>query len=243
MLFKEYGESIMTRLQDVISTQADSIKSAAAVLADSIELSGVFHVIGTGGHSNMVAEESLWRAGSLACVNAMFEPSVNLLLGARRSGVFDQTDRGSEALLTYYDVRPKEALIIVSSSGTPVFPVTLAKEAKKRGIKTIAITSLLAKTLPNPPLALYEAADIYIDNLMPPGDAELCLQGCDNRLGPSSSVINIAIYNMLVCQTVETLRARGIEPPVWHYDAAPDSEAINKSYFDRYSKRVKHMQI
>ena len=40
-------------------------------MARSIARDGIIHVIGPGGHSNMAAEEVLWRAGGLTSINAM----------------------------------------------------------------------------------------------------------------------------------------------------------------------------
>ncbi|MBA7582383.1 hypothetical protein ES708_24311 [subsurface metagenome] len=49
------------------------IKKAAKVVAESIAREEPVHVIGPGGHSNMAAEEVLWRAGGLAPINAILD--------------------------------------------------------------------------------------------------------------------------------------------------------------------------
>ena len=54
-----------------IEAQEAEIEAAAEVLATAIERDQLIHVIGPGGHSNMAAEEVLWRAGGLAPINAM----------------------------------------------------------------------------------------------------------------------------------------------------------------------------
>ena len=74
-----------------ISEESVVIKKAAKVVAESIAREELVHVIGPGGHSNMAAEEVLWRAGGLAPINAILDAGTNLIHGAKRSNIIERT--------------------------------------------------------------------------------------------------------------------------------------------------------
>ena len=68
----EYYQSIASRLQRICEEQKENIAKAAQLMARKISEDGVIHVFGTGGHSNMMAEEMFNRAGGLACISPLF---------------------------------------------------------------------------------------------------------------------------------------------------------------------------
>ncbi|MEM5767150.1 MAG: sugar isomerase domain-containing protein, partial [Bacillota bacterium] len=237
-----YLKHIQQLLDTIALEESGRIEEAARMVTDAITVRDIFHVIGTGAHGSMVAEELLWRAGGLACVNAILDPSINLIFGAYRSGIMDQTACNCDAILDVYGVMPDDLLIIVNSSGVNAYSIELAKTCRKRGIKTIAITSKFGLMLPEPKKeSLFSLCDMYIDNHMPYGDSAVTLNHFTQAIGPVSSILNIAIANMIICQAIENLLGRGIEPPVWQYDASPGSDINNKELFNRYQTRIHHL--
>ncbi len=56
---RQYKETIIEIL-DKIEAGEENIKKAAELMADAIMRDELIHIIGTGGHSNMAAEELLW---------------------------------------------------------------------------------------------------------------------------------------------------------------------------------------
>ena len=62
---KSYLDNVK-ELYDKIANDNPNLEAAATVMAKEIARGGLIHVIGPGGHSNMAAEEVLWRAGGLA---------------------------------------------------------------------------------------------------------------------------------------------------------------------------------
>ena len=67
-----------------ISAEIETIRAAAAVVAEVIAREEPVHVIGPGGHSNMAVEEVFWRAGGFAAINAILDPGTNLIHGGAR---------------------------------------------------------------------------------------------------------------------------------------------------------------
>src|SRR5512139_3885012 len=80
----------ITEIMDEILGEIETIQKASRVVAESIAKEEPIHVIGPGGHSNMAAEEVLWRAGGLAPINAILDPGTNLIHGAKRSNFVER---------------------------------------------------------------------------------------------------------------------------------------------------------
>ena len=237
-----YHKEIEKTYAAILNEEKERLMEACQQIAEAIQQRDIFHIIGTGAHGSMAAEEMLWRVGGLACANAILDPNVNLLFGANYSGIMDQTDCNCGAVLDANGVRPGDLLIIVNSSGINRYSTTLAKLCRERGIKTIAITSRFGLMLPEPRKEnLFQLADLYIDNHMPYGDAAVQLEGYDQKVGPVSSLLKLFIVNLLVCGTIELLRQKGVEPPVWKYDACPGGEEFNQSLHERYRSKIVHL--
>ena len=73
----------ITGIFDKILQELPMIQRAASCLAEVIVQDKLVHVVGPGGHANIAVEEVFWRAGSLAPVNAILDPGINLIHGAK----------------------------------------------------------------------------------------------------------------------------------------------------------------
>ncbi|GAH50090.1 unnamed protein product, partial [marine sediment metagenome] len=101
-----YKDTIIDILNK-ISEETEMIQKAAKVVAESIAREEPVHVIGPGGHSNMAAEEVLWRAGGLAPMNAILDAGTNLIHGAKRSNIIERTPGYAIKVLDAYRVGKK----------------------------------------------------------------------------------------------------------------------------------------
>ncbi len=240
-------------VQDVveqIAGEAEAIGRAAELVADAIERDELVHVIGPGGHSNMAVEEVLWRAGGLAPINAILDPGTNVIHGAKRSNIIERCPGYGIRVLDAYGInRPGEVLIIVNAYGINSMTIDVAVEAKKRGLKTIAITSdSFAKIVPQGAPSrhpsgknLYENVDIYINNHLPVGDACISIEGMEQKMGPMSTFCNCFAIDCLMMKAAEKLIAKGITPPVWMSANMPGGDEANKALEEKYFLRVKHL--
>lgn len=240
-------------VQDVveqIAGEAEAIGRAAELVADAIERDELVHVIGPGGHSNMAVEEVLWRAGGLAPINAILDPGTNVIHGAKRSNIIERCPGYGIRVLDAYGInRPGEVLIIVNAYGINSMTIDVAVEAKKRGLKTIAITSdSFAKIVPQGAPSrhpsgknLYENVDIYINNHLPVGDACISIEGMEQKMGPMSTFCNCFAIDCLMMKAAEKLIAKGITPPVWMSANMPGGDDANKALEEKYFLRVKHL--
>jgi uncharacterized phosphosugar-binding protein len=117
----------------------------------------------------------------------------------------------------------------------------MASGARARGLPVIAIVSKAhseeAKAMHSSGKKLVDCADLIIDNLCPPGDCVLELNGLEWRTGPVSTITGAMIINMIRCGTAETLLAKGIKPVILpshqfldNTSAAEQLEAFYEAY-------------
>jgi len=229
-------------LKKIEDTQADSFLEAATIVAESIMNGGIVHTFGTG-HSHMVAEEPCCRASTMIAVNAMLVPGLKGDTYATLSYEAERLEGYAKHILDYYNVSRKDVLIVISNSGRNAVPIEMAMEAKKKGIKVVAITSLdYSRSVPSRHSSgkkLYEIADIVIDNCCPLGEGLVDVEGVPFKVGPSSTVTGTAIINAIMVQAAQNMVEKGVEPPVCMSGNLPGSDEYNKKFFDKYRNRVK----
>lgn len=73
VLAERFAGEIHDMLARIEKEEFQVIDQAAEVVARSMMSGGILHIFGTG-HSHLVAEEVLYRAGVLAPVDAILEP-------------------------------------------------------------------------------------------------------------------------------------------------------------------------
>ena len=108
--------------------------------------------------------------------------------------------------------------MIFSASGLTAVPVEMARGARSRGLRVIAVTSVAqsmsAEPGPEVGSRLLDEAALVIDLCTPPGDAMVHIDGLDTPVGPGSTVTNIAIVNSIKVRVAQLLTERGKMPPV-----------------------------
>ncbi len=239
MFSQQYLNKLIALLHKILETQMEVIKKVGEVIAEAIANDGILHVFGVG-HSHILAEEVFFRAGGLAPVNVIFEPSLMLHEGVLKSTQLENLTGFAPILLDYYGVNNNDVLLLVSNSGVSAVTVEMAMEAKRRNIPTIAITSVrYSKEIKGERKALFEVADYVIDNLGEPGDALLELPGLAQRVGPSSTVIGAALVNAIVVEAIASLMLKGVQPPVYISSHLPGAIEHNLNIARHYATRIK----
>jgi len=247
---KNYCDALVSLLNTIEKQEKNSIEKAAGVLAKAVADDRLIHVIGPGGHSNIAAEEVLWRAGGLAPVNPILDAGTNLIHGGKRSNCVERTPGYVKAVIDAYEVKSGDVLVIVNAYGINAMTIDCAMECKKRGITSVAITSTsFADSVPKGAPSrhpsgqnLYEIADIFINNYLPLGDAVVEIDGLQQKMGPTSTFVNCFTINLLMIKTAEKLVEMGVQPPVWTSANLPEGDKLNKQYEEKYSPRVKHLR-
>ena len=153
------------------------------------------------------------------------------------------------SVLDAYRVAEGEVIIIINAYGINSMTIDTALEAKKRGLKTIGVSSTsFAQAVPLGHPArhpsgknLYELVDVFINNHLPYGDAVVEFEGYPQKVAPTSTIANCFTLNLLVATTMEKLPAEGIQPPVWVSANLPGGDEANKALDEKYRPRIPHL--
>lgn len=244
-----YHREVGKLFDRIVREEYTKINHAAELMADAIARDELIYVIGTGGHSNMGAWEMFSRAGGLRCISAILDPGTSLEFGARRSMIIERLPGYGIAVLNAWGLS-SGVLIIVNAYGINTMTIDVAEEARRRGMKTIGVTSReFAESVPEDHPArhpsrknLCDIVDVHLDCHMPKMDAVVELEGFLAPVGPVSTLVNCFVLNLLVIRTVEKCLERGIEPPVGisaNAALTPEMQEYRERVNRKYEGRVR----
>ncbi len=218
--FLAEAQALLDRLA---STQAHALEQASQWCAEAIAADGLVHLFGTG-HSRIPLEEMFPRYGSYPGFNPIAELSMTFhtqIVGAngQRQAMFIERMTGlAETILENFSFGPRDVMIVFSASGLSAVPVEMARSARTRGLRVIAVTSVeqSMSSEPDPVVGtrLLDEADLVIDLCTPHADALVSIAGLDTPVGPGSTITAVAIVNSIKVRTAQLLVERGAMPPV-----------------------------
>jgi len=247
---KHYWNTVSSLVNEIATEKHNEIafKEAAKLVADKLAKDELIYLAGPGGHSNMTTEECLCRAGLPVQLSPMID-CTNLIFGTTKTRFLQRSGRYAKGLLEQYYLKEGDILIVVNAYGINYLSLDLAIEAKKLGVKVIAITSTkhcceIAKDHPaRHPSGqnLKDVVDIYLDCKMPYGDVTTPIEGVDQMLGPVSTIANVFTLNMLMIEVVEQLVEMNVSPKIWRSINLPGGDEFNKIYFRDYGNRIKYL--
>lgn len=162
-----YRENLMKTLDRAFDTQKEQLEEAADMILDTLKAGKMVYTFGTG-HGHLLALEIFYRAGGMAKVCPVLDEKLMLHISAAGSTQEERKEEWVDELLRRYPMGAGDTLLIFSNSGRNAVPVGLAVEARKRGTRVIALTSLqhsssVSSRSPRG-LRLFEAADLVLDN-------------------------------------------------------------------------------
>jgi uncharacterized phosphosugar-binding protein len=217
-----------------------SLEAAAALIVGSMSEGGVIHTFGTG-HSHMIAEEFYYRAGGFVRVRPILFDGLMLHASAPLSTALERVPGLAAALLDDHPVDAGDVMLIASNSGSNAVVTEMARLARSRGLRTVAITSIAHATSDaareGPAPRLHELVDVAIDNGGVVGDATVTVDGLATRVAPTSSVVGAAIANTLVAEVAERLVAMGVIPDVFASSNVAGGDALNQDHLRRAGRR------
>jgi uncharacterized phosphosugar-binding protein len=243
---QRYFQAIHERLAAITQTQGGVVEAATDAMASTTMADELIYVYGAGGHSYIGSEEFFSRAGGLANISPLYEPSLALAGGGRKSTMLERVPGIGDKIVSAHELRD-DLLIITSAYGINSATIDAAFEAKRRGCTVIGISSFgFAEATPadsparHPSLKnLHQIVDVAIDNHVPHGEAILNIPGFDQLVGGTCSVLQCFIINWLVARTAEKLVALNVDPPIWRSYNIPGGDEHNRQYVERYNHRVK----
>jgi uncharacterized phosphosugar-binding protein len=228
-MYQAYLETAVEHLGMMIETQAVAIREAAVVVADALAENKSIYTFGSG-HSQLIAREIAQRAGGLAPIFHLPDPTW---------GMVERIEGYGDALLQQYPIKSGEVIFVISNSGRNPEPIEVAMGAKEKGLKVIAVTSLThSKSVASRHSSgkrLFELADVVLDTGTPLGDAALDFEGLPMKAGALSTILGAAIMNAVMVEVIQLMLDRGLSPPVLISANVDGSDEHNAEIMGRYS--------
>ncbi len=237
-------------VERVAATQADAIETASQWSAEAIAADGLVHLFGTG-HSRIPIEEMFPRYGSYPGWNPIIELSMtfhNQVVGAngQRQAMFIERMPGlAEVILSNFRFGPRDVMMVFSASGLTAVPVEMARGARRRGLRVIAVTSVAQSMSvePDPALGsrLLAEADLVIDLCTPAADALSIIDNLETPVGPGSTIAAVAIVNAIKVRVAELLVERRRMPPVITRPSVVGEERSRDLFEEAYREHARRL--
>lgn len=231
----EYLKRIIDNLSKIESEECGAIAEATKAVADTIRNDGLIFIFGCG-HSHIPGLDAFYRAGGLANVSPMLDTDLMLHNGAAKSSRMEKMSGIAPEIFRRYTPCEKDMIFIFSASGKNTVPVEMADEAKRRGIKSVGISSLAYAERGG---RLHGHVDIHIDCKVPYGDA--CIDIGDAKMGGLSTYAACFILNSCLIEGARLALKDGTKPPVYLSGNIEGGREHNITLEDLYLGRVKHL--
>ena len=141
--------------------------------------------------------------------------------GQRQAMFIERTPGLAEVILANFSFGPpRRDDRLLGVGGSSAVPVEMARGARRRGLRVIAVTSVeqSMSTEPDPQVGtrLLDEADLVIDLCTPHADALVSIDGLDTPVGPGSTITAVAIVNSIKVRTAQLLVGAGRDAASHH---------------------------
>jgi uncharacterized phosphosugar-binding protein len=243
-----YRDRITTILGELWTTQLERIEEAARWMADSIAGGGLVHVFGSG-HSVLPVQDIFPRYGSFPGFRPLMDARLmwtNVLGSGGAKGLLwlERREGYAPVLFENEPIRAGDVMLVFSHGGLNAVGIEVAMEARARGLRTVAVTSMANYRAREPTHSsgkkLADVADLVIDNAVPAEDALVAIEGWKAPVAAGSTVAFVTIAMALVAQVAAELARRGVAPPVF---VSPNVSGIpadnNDQVFAAYERSLR----
>jgi len=215
MLLDTYQARVDQLFSEIKFTQRENIITAGKMIADTLEAGGNIYLNDIC-HS---IEMDLYNRGGGPLFYRVLHWKLDVMSDARTRDRSD-LDLDMEGLGAYVlkasTIRPGDVLVVGSVSGRTKHVVDLAYEAKKMGVKVIAMSSMSYAKSVDPVHSsgkkLYEFVDLTLDNCAPAAEAMLDVPGIEANFAAASGLASSFILWSVTAVVLEELQKRGKTP-------------------------------
>lgn len=241
----EYFDAVQKLLAEAGAAEEKNVRTVAGLLCQSILDKKAAYVYGAG-HASIITMEMFYRAGGLMTVNPIF--GAETMMETRpisHTSRMERLNGYGRVLAKKVKFAPGDLLFVHSVSGRNPAGIDVALAAKEAGATVVAITSVAySKSVTSRHESgklLFEVSDYVLDNHGVPGDALCKINGMEQMMAPSSTVIGAALVNALVVETVQLLKEKGVAfPPVFYSANLDGGDERNRALFTEYAEAIKY---
>lgn len=235
-----YFDKILEILKEVRIQEADNISKAVDMVVKATENKNSIYMFGAS-HAGILTQEMYYRAGGMITFNPIFASGVSLeRTPITSTSRMERLEGYGKAISDNVNFKPGDILFLHSVSGRNPVIIDLALEARKKGVKTIALTNMKysksVKSRHSSKKRLFEVADVVIDNHGDIGDACCSIGDSKNRkVGPSSTVIGATILNEIVVEVAQRMEQKGIKDiPIFYSANLDNGDDLNAKLVEIY---------
>ena len=245
-VIQQYYARISEILTDVFEKEAENMERAAQVLAIANEEGHSIFGFGCN-HAGLITLELFYRTGGMVTVNPIRAPGMMLELSPpTMTSEMERIPGYGKIILNNEPCKAGDILIIHSVSGRNAVTIDMAERAQEIGMTVIVITNMNTATTvtsrhPSGKM-LHDFASILIDNHGDHGDATIKLDGFEQKLASSSTVVGAAILNAVTARASEILWEKGIQPPVFMSGNIDGGDAYNKAVIKEHQRNIFYMR-
>ena len=235
---KAYFELIKDRVSDAYEKQKDQIKAVAEMFSSCMENMGVVQLFGVR-HGEEFVNELNYRAGGIAPFHGLKLKELVLKELLKQ----DEIDSGEvygdlsviDKFARIYDLDDRDMYCLVSFYGNEPLIVELARRAKEKGQKVVAVVN--RKSYDKYGGKLLDYADLYLD--MDADEPDLALDIDGIKTGQLSSTVCNVIAQMITAEVYNSFVSKGKEAPVLLSANIKGADIHNNSLTDPYVRRVR----
>lgn len=240
MYLTKYQQRVDQLFKDIKTTQEDAIIKAGKMIAETIDeggniyLSGICHSI----------EMDLYNRGGGPAFYRVLHYKLDVNSDARKRDMSGK-DTDMEGLGAYIlkasSLKKGDMLFVGSVSGRTLSVVDLAYEAKKMGIKVVAMTSMSyareVDAVHSSGKKLYEMVDLVLDNCAPSAEAMIKLDGIEAPFAAASGLASSYILWSVTAVALEEMQKQGKTPLLLKSANFPGgSDYNNEVVYPHYEK-------
>lgn len=247
MSLTQYQKRITQVTDTIWKTQGEAIAKAAKWMAETIAAGGLVHLFGSG-HSVLPVQDVFPRYGCFPGFHPLMDARLmwtNVIGSGGAKGLLwlERREGYAPVLFENQPIRTGDVMVVFSHGGLNAVGIEVALEARARGLKTIAITSLdnhrQRESTHSSGKKLADVCDLTIDNCTPAEDALVQISGWKAPVAAGSTVAFVTIAMALVAQVASELAARGISPRVFVSPNVPGIPADNnREVFADYERSL-----
>jgi len=244
-VINQYYNRINEIMTEVFDKEADNMEKASQILADANEQGNSIFGFGCN-HAGLITLELFYRTGGMVTINPIRAPGMMLEISPpTMTSEMERIPGYGKIILNNVPCKKDDVIIIHSVSGRNAVTIDMAECAKEKGMTVIVVTNMNTATSvtsrhPSGKM-LHDFADILIDNHGDHGDATIKLDGFDQKLASSSTVIGAAILNAVTARASEILWEKGIKPPVFMSGNIDGGDAYNKAVIAEHKDNIFYM--
>ena len=245
----QFRERITKALNRIWETQTTNVEKVSAVMADCIARGGLVHLFGSG-HSVLPVQDMFPRYGAFPGFRPLMDMRLmwtNVIGSGGAKGLLWLERREGYAASVLFEkepIRSGDVMLVFSHGGLNAAGIEVLLEAKKRGLATVAVTSLdnyrRREATHSSGKKLPDVADYVIDNCIPAEDALVNIDGWKAPVAAGSTVSTVTIAMAIIAQVASELAAKGHNPPVF---VSPNVAGIpadnNNRVYEEYERSLK----